>query len=104
MKSARSGPLSCGKESAVAERGVSDVWFAWFWRWPGWRVSMKIAQFGVRIGEPGARFMVRRPLSWAVRGGVSPPEGHDVTADDDLLAEQVHYFCRRAGEYDVTAY
>jgi len=39
-----------------------------------------------------------------VRGGVSPPEGHDVTADDDLLAEQVHYYCRRAGEYDVTAY
>jgi 2-polyprenyl-3-methyl-5-hydroxy-6-metoxy-1,4-benzoquinol methylase len=27
-----------------------------------------------------------------------------VTADDDLLAEQVHYYRRRAGEYDVTAY
>ena len=33
-----------------------------------------------------------------------PPEGHDVTAGDDLLAEQVAYYRRRAGEYDVTAY
>ena len=31
------------------------------------------------------------------------PEGHDVTADD-LLAEQVTYYRRRAQEYDVTAY
>lgn len=32
------------------------------------------------------------------------PEGHDVTVDDELLAEQVAYYRRRAGEYDVTAY
>jgi 2-polyprenyl-3-methyl-5-hydroxy-6-metoxy-1,4-benzoquinol methylase len=29
---------------------------------------------------------------------------HDVTAGDDLLAEQVAYYRRRASEYDVTAY
>jgi 2-polyprenyl-3-methyl-5-hydroxy-6-metoxy-1,4-benzoquinol methylase len=32
------------------------------------------------------------------------PEGRDVTAGDDLLAGQVAYYRRRAGEYDVTAY
>src|SRR5215469_7314341 len=30
--------------------------------------------------------------------------GDQVTACDDLVAEQVAYYRRRAGEYDVTAY
>jgi len=37
-------------------------------------------------------------------GAVPHPEGHDVAADDDLLAGQVAYYRRRASEYDVTAY
>ena len=41
---------------------------------------------------------------WIVRGAVPHPEGHDVTGGDDLLAEQVAYYRRRAAEYDVTAY
>jgi len=28
----------------------------------------------------------------------------DVRVTDDVLADQVHYYRRRAGEYDVTAY
>jgi 2-polyprenyl-3-methyl-5-hydroxy-6-metoxy-1,4-benzoquinol methylase len=39
-----------------------------------------------------------------VSGAVPPPGGHDVTAGDDLLAAQVAYYRRRAGEYDMTAY
>lgn len=39
-----------------------------------------------------------------VSGAVPPPEGDDVAAGDDLLAGQVAYYRRRAGEYDVTAY
>lgn len=39
-----------------------------------------------------------------VSGAVPPPAGHDVTAGDDLLAAQVAYYRRRAGEYDMTAY
>jgi hypothetical protein len=35
---------------------------------------------------------------------VAHPEGHDVAAVDDLLAEQVAYYRRRASEYDMTAY
>jgi 2-polyprenyl-3-methyl-5-hydroxy-6-metoxy-1,4-benzoquinol methylase len=64
-----------------------------------------LLNLGCGIGELGARFLVRGPLPC----GLCPvschtPKGHDVTADDDLLAEQVHYYRRRAGEYDVTAY
>jgi hypothetical protein len=39
-----------------------------------------------------------------VSGAVAHPEGHDVAAVDDLLAEQVAYYRRRASEYDMTAY
>jgi 2-polyprenyl-3-methyl-5-hydroxy-6-metoxy-1,4-benzoquinol methylase len=39
-----------------------------------------------------------------VSGAVPHPEGHDVAAVDDLLAEQVAYYRRRASEYDMTAY
>jgi hypothetical protein len=39
-----------------------------------------------------------------VSGAVPHPDGHDVTVGDDLLAGQVAYYRRRAGEYDVTAY
>jgi 2-polyprenyl-3-methyl-5-hydroxy-6-metoxy-1,4-benzoquinol methylase len=39
-----------------------------------------------------------------VSGAMSRREGRDLAADGDLLAEQVAYYRRRAGEYDVTAY
>jgi 2-polyprenyl-3-methyl-5-hydroxy-6-metoxy-1,4-benzoquinol methylase len=32
------------------------------------------------------------------------PDGHDVTVSDELLAQQVTYYRRRAAEYDATAY
>jgi hypothetical protein len=38
-----------------------------------------------------------------VTGAVPPSDGHDVAAGDDLLAEQVAYYRRRASECDVTA-
>ena len=44
-------------------------------------------------------FIVRTTLD-----AVPHPPGHDVTADDGLLAGQVAYYRRRAREYDVTAY
>jgi 2-polyprenyl-3-methyl-5-hydroxy-6-metoxy-1,4-benzoquinol methylase len=39
-----------------------------------------------------------------MRGAVPRAGGHDGSADDELLAEQVDYYRRRAREYDVTAY
>ena len=60
---------------------------------------------GCGPGEPGARFMVAPAIIVrTVSSAVPPPEGHDVTAGDDLLAGQLAYYRRRAGEYDVTAY
>lgn len=39
-----------------------------------------------------------------MRDAVPDPQGHVGPADDDVLAEQVDYYRRRAREYDVTAY
>jgi len=46
----------------------------------------------------------RASIVRTVTGAVPPPDGDDVTAGDDLLAEQVAYYRRRASEYDVTAF
>jgi hypothetical protein len=40
----------------------------------------------------------------SVSDAVPHPERHDAAVGDDLLAGQVAYYRRRAGEYDVTAY
>jgi 2-polyprenyl-3-methyl-5-hydroxy-6-metoxy-1,4-benzoquinol methylase len=56
------------------------------------------------LPHPGADLDHQATIVPTVTGAEPHPEGHDVTADDDLLAAQVDYYRRRAGEYDVTAY
>lgn len=86
------GELLPGKELVLA-------------RLPGRFASEPCSVRGCRTGELGERLTV----SWAiivrtVSGAVPPPEDQDVTVGDDLLAEQVAYYRRRAREYDVTAF
>ena len=55
---------------------------------------------GIPVSGSGCPGIIVRTVS----GAVPHPEGHDVAAVDDLLAEQVAYYRRRASEYDMTAY
>lgn len=57
-----------------------------------------------QLPHPRASLNLQAIIVPIVTGAMPYPEGHDVTADDDLLAAQVDYYRHRAGEYDVTAY
>jgi 2-polyprenyl-3-methyl-5-hydroxy-6-metoxy-1,4-benzoquinol methylase len=66
---------------------------------------VNLAGPGCGTGKPGERLMVSRAsIMRTVNGAVPPPGGHDVTADDELLAEQVAYYRHRASEYDLTSF